>query len=278
MSAAMRSAIGLGVLLALAPQAVADAEALQSEVETYVRQCKTVDSWRATMAATDASRWAFDLDVYLWAAGVKGDVGARGTTVPVDAGFDELFDQLDGAFMFRFSGKRDRWGGYLDFLWIGLEVDTTGPLGAPATAKSTIFIVEAAGTYEILRKSTGETSRFLLDVYAGLRVYGGDNEITGPLTKRDQSDTWVDPIVGLGAVLDSDRWGVALRADVGGFGAGSDFAWSVLAGARYRFTKLFSMAVGYRWLDFERTSGSGADRFTMDLQLSGPFLAFTFSF
>ncbi len=278
MLSAVRFAIPLGVLLALAPRALADTEALRSEIETYVRQCGTVDSWRAMAAANDASRWAFDLDVYLWAAGVKGDVGARGTTVPVDAGFDELFDQLDGAFMFRFSGKRDRWGGYLDFLWIGLDVDTTGPLGAPATANSTIFIIETAGTYELLQKPTGETSRFLLDVYAGLRVYSGDNEITLPLTKLEQSSTWVDPIVGLNAVIHANRWGFALRADVGGFGAGSDFAWSVLAGARYEFTKHFSMALGYRWLDFKRTSGSGTDQFTMDLQLSGPFLAFTFSF
>ena len=38
------------------------------------------------------------------------------------------------------------------------------------------------------------------------------------------------------------------------------------------------MEIGHRWLDFDRTSGSGTNTFTFDAQMSGPFPAFVLGF
>ena len=58
-----------------------------------------------------------------------------------------------------------------------------------------------------------------LDLSAGL--------LPGRSTKDDE--TWVDPVIGLRAILDlGDGFSVLAFADIGGFGVGSDQTWEAL--------------------------------------------------
>jgi opacity protein-like surface antigen len=199
-------------------------------------------------------------------------------TVPVDVGFEKIFDKLEGALMLHGTVRKDRWGGFIDFAWIGLGADSTGPLGNPVDVDSDLFFVELAVSYAAVEHELGDDADLLLDVYAGARIYAAQTDlalVTGP---RSQDGSWVDPIVGLSAIIRTGKWHFWARADIGGFGAGSDLCWSILAGVRYQFTELFSLALAYRWLDIDYQTGSGLDTFTFDVQLSGPLLALAFSF
>ena len=63
--------------------------------------------------------------------------------------------------------------------------------------------------------------------------------------------------------------------DIGGFGAGSDFAWSALGLVGYRFEMLgldSSALVGYRALGQDFDTGSGANKFKWDVTMHGPII------
>ena len=66
--------------------------------------------------------------------------------------------------------------------------------------------------------------------------------------------------------------------EIGGFGAGSDFAWQIFPSAGIRITDSFSAEIGYRWLDIDYASGTGDTRFAYDVLTQGPVLGVGFRF
>jgi len=68
------------------------------------------------------------------------------------------------------------------------------------------------------------------------------------------------------------------RADIGGFGLGSDLTWQIQAYAGYRFSKLFQITAGYRIMSIDYEKGSGQDRFLYDMNTFGPVLRLGFNF
>jgi hypothetical protein len=90
-----------------------------------------------------------------------------------------------------------------------------------------------------------------------------------------ESFGWVDPLVGLRAFLPiTQKLSVQGQADIGGFGAGSDFTWSALVTVNYAFRDSLSTSVGYKLLDVDYDyNGHLYDR-----RLSGPALGMTYQF
>ena len=72
------------------------------------------------------------------------------------------------------------------------------------------------------------------------------------------------------------NWKVVGRGDVGG--GGSDLVWNVSLLGGYRFKKWGSVFAGYRVLDYDYSSGSGASRFVFDTRMQGPLLGLAFYF
>jgi hypothetical protein len=86
---------------------------------------------------------------------------------------------------------------------------------------------------------------------------------------------WVDPIIGVRAQWNiNDRWFLAGKSDVGGFGVGSDLAWTVQGTVGYQFTNSFSTEVGYRYFDTDYRDGD----FEYDIAEHGLFVGFNFTF
>jgi hypothetical protein len=219
------------------------------------------------------SPWTFTASLYLWATSVKGDVAAGGASVSIDVPFSELFDDLTGAFMGRFEARKGKWGILADVFWASLEDSTAGPLGGTIRTELDLFIAELTGSYTILERGEEPKGVFVLDLYAGARAYSVDVEITTTLASPEQSETWVDPIVGFDARYRTGKWLFLLRADIGGFDISSELSWSVMAGVAYRCSRVLWLSAGYRLLDIDFESG-GAE-FT-DVRLSGPFFALAF--
>jgi len=276
----MRILLAILAVSFLAPAVHAGDRGREQAVSAYLADLEDLprgDLTMHTLAAGEES-WTFDVALYVWAAGMKGHLGARGTEVPVDVGFDEIFDQLEGALMLHATARKGRWGGFFDFAWIGLGADATGPLGQPASVDSDLFFVELAVSYRAIEHPLAERAHLLVDGYAGARIYAAQTDLTLAIGPRSQDGAWVDPIIGFDAMVQTGKWLFGMRADIGGFGLGSDLSWSILLGARYRFSELLSMALGYRWLDIDYKTGSGTDAFTFDVQIAGPVLAVAVSF
>lgn len=94
---------------------------------------------------------------------------------------------------------------------------------------------------------------------------------------------WVDPFVG--AVIRHELapgQNLVLRGDIGGFGAGSQFSWNVLAAYSFEICKqegvTYSGIFGYRLLDVDYEQGSGRTKYEYDVLQHGPLSGLTIAF
>jgi hypothetical protein len=95
-----------------------------------------------------------------------------------------------------------------------------------------------------------------------------------------RTNTWVDPLIvtRLKTVI-HDRWLLQLRADIGGFGIGSQFAWQLQPDIFYRVSKLLQLGIGYRTISMNYYNNkSGGDYFLYDMQEYGPQIRIGFNF
>lgn len=81
-------------------------------------------------------------------------------------------------------------------------------------------------------------------------------DIEGALpTSASNDQWWVDPILGFRGQVNFTRWlYLHAQADVGGFGAGSQIAWNVMAGVGVNFTRNVFAEVGYRYMYVDYTN------------------------
>jgi hypothetical protein len=78
---------------------------------------------------------------------------------------------------------------------------------------------------------------------------------------------WVDPFVGLRARYNlSDRFYTVAKADIGGFGVGSDVVWQAYAGLGYQLNNSVATELGYRYFSLDY---SGSGDLVADMQMSG---------
>jgi hypothetical protein len=223
------------------------------------------------------------------------------------------------AFMSYQEARYGRVGLFADVFWSRINVGTStvrtaSPIAgldvtlvADADVWLDMAIVEPGVTYEIASWSGGShplegSQAFVpttaLDVIAGARYWylntdidlslTGDvsipalglTRIRGRTLSGEKTIDWWDPYVGLRLRHQTAPGRDAfVRADVGGFGAGSDLTWQAVAG--YSFdTRIFGLPiaghVGYRALYIDYEQGSGSRRFGLDLLQHGPIIGASF--
>ncbi len=111
-----------------------------------------------------------------------------------------------------------------------------------------------------------------------------DVDGTGPVALSldvEQSTDWVDLIIGGRVHLElSDKLGLLVRGDVGGFdiGSSSELVWNVLGMITYKLNDKVTLLGGYRVLDYDYVRGSGSSKFEFDVQFRGPLIAMVILF
>jgi hypothetical protein len=75
----------------------------------------------------------------------------------------------------------------------------------------------------------------------------------------------------------SDRWTFQGRADVGGFGVGSELTWNAALTFLYEATEKVTVGLGYRVMDIDYEE-DGLTGFVYDAQLPGALLGVGFRF
>ena len=134
-----------------------------------------------------------------------------------------------------------------DLFYANLSQDASGKNGVlNGTATLKQFLWELEGLYRI---------NSWLEFGAGVRINNitasaDINVITpggGVKMSSSKSNTWVDPLLvaRLKKVI-NEKWLFQLRADIGGFGVGSQFAWQLQPDIFYRVSKLLQFGLGYR--------------------------------
>ncbi len=252
----------------------------------------------ATPVAVERPDWTLQITPYMWAAGLEGNISPfrRAPTIHIEKSFSDVMDDLN------FGGFVNIWGRYDRFVFSGdvMYINTTdshgtGPLpalqipglGVPIPPGANVdarvdteqFTATFQGGYRLL-----ETPRFTLDALAGARFWYISNDVTvtashpaigSRFASHGESFGWVDPVIGARAFLNlTEKLSLQAQADIGGFGAGSDFTWSAQATLNYIFTDRLSASLGYKVLDVDYDH----DGHVFDARLSGPVLGMTYRF
>ena len=243
-----------------------------------IRSCMTLAAALAqsplALAAQATAGEAGQLEVivapYFLAPYMNGTLGINGLTATVSADPGDIFDKLQFGAMLVVEVRKGAWGGTVDGLYMNLEQD----------AERENVAATASGKQGAVDVSVFRTLLPTVDVLLGARVNVLEGGLVIPATATDvsQSQTWVDPIVGvrLWAPTGAGRWRLGIRADVGGFGIGSDLAYQIYPIVGFRASSLLSFHAAYRILDMKYESGD-AD-FVYDMTTFGPQLGLALHF
>lgn len=263
------------------------------------------------------SRWTVSFVPYGWLAFLKGDQTVRGRSVEIDVDPIELFEHLDRVpWMSYAEARKGPLALYNDIFYasLGIDASRSGFLGG-AAVDATLgvdfeqAVIELGGAYEVAKWSSGsggsvkDSLSFVrstaVDVLAGARYWRQEMAInlavTGTLDPtgldisgaraiaRSGDVDWIDPLVG---VRVRHQLGpgqeLMLRADVGGFGVGSDFSWNVVAAYSWdvcvRDGVTYAGVLGYRALSVDYVKGSGLNRYEYDVLQHGPLMGLAIKF
>lgn len=233
-------------------------------------------STRKQLRAPDPDKWWFEVTPYLWASAIKTEAEIGDVCAETEMDFGDVLDVLDGAIMLHAEAHKDRWGVFTDLMYSKISDDEDiGPMDAgeiEVEMKETF--AELGGMYRF------GPQNFSFEALFGVRAAFISTEIeitggNGGNADEDSDQTFVGPMVGGRLIYRfNPRWFASLRADVSGFDIDQHWIWNATGLVGYRFTEIFSLAVGYRYmvLDFED------DDLKLEQTLHGPVIGFGFRF
>jgi hypothetical protein len=224
------------------------------------------------------------LTIGAWLWDVDGRVGGLGGIFDVDSDWGDVFDEGDLALDLGVRTEWSRWrfagamtggtlsDGAVDFEQGGMRRSGDLEVWTGTLTAGYVF----AGGWTDCSPCPG---RWCLDAYVGLRYWDVHLEIdpifgAGGATGLRRGEDWLDPIVGLHLDVEHRRWFFVAEVDVGGFGLGSDFSWSALGAAGFRFAPWFGVMLGWKALSADYDD----DGFVFDATLNGPFASLVFTF
>ncbi|HEY5803443.1 MAG TPA: hypothetical protein VIT90_07125 [Lysobacter sp.] len=227
-------------------------------------------------SAAEGDPWNWIVTPYVWGVNVSADLDTRFPRISgsADVSFNDIVDKLDGAFQIHTEGQGDRFGGFIDFTYLGVsDSNNDRPRVRSETALDTV-LAEVAAVW-----SPGEQRFQGVDVFAGLRYIDVDlttnfipaNPAIRPVSVNG-GDSFNDFMIGVRYTWAlSDRWGLTLRGD-GSFGD-TEGTWNGSAIVHYR-TRTGAWFFGYRYLEAEIEN----DNANTTITLSGPGLGYGFRF
>jgi hypothetical protein len=231
---------------------------------------------------TDSSKkYKFYAEPYIMFTSMSGSTGVGrlpNTFICVPAG--KVFSYLKIGGMLYAEVHNDQWAFTSDLFYASLSQDaSTKNQVLNGTANLKQFWWELEGLYRLNSWLEAGIGARINNIKVGLDI---NTTIAGgnPHYSDNKSNTWVDPlIVTRLRTWVSSRWLLSLRADIGGFGVGSQFAWQLQPDIFYKASKLLQIGVGYRVIsmDYNNKKG-GEDQFLYDMDEYGPQLRIGFNF
>ena len=210
----------------------------------------------------------FMLLPYVWLAGLDGTIAVEGFDTPINVGLGDAFSNLDPALSLHFEGRSGNYSFWLDGMYLSLSSEPFNYEDRRLEVDFEYVITEFAIAWRAGGSNTG-FEPFVGGRYTSLQASIISQSPT-PLGLNGRKD-WFDPIVGARFTANFTRKLLAvLRADVGGFGVGSDLTWGVTAGLGFRLTDSLVLTGAYRLLDvdYEFTTDRGSE-FLYNAQQAG---------
>jgi hypothetical protein len=232
-------------------------------------------------AQDDSKSWSHSIYIYAMGAAIDGKAQIGPVQVPVDLSASDVFSALEFGAMAAYRAENGTWSFSADTTYMNLAgSDTTdGGLLLGKLDVDQLTLMASVG------RRVSENTEILfglayVDVGVDLRVTSAGPLPVDLVASRDAD--WIDPTVGLRYNRPfSDRWCLNLRADVGGFGVGSEFMYHLLANVEWKASEAVGIVFGYRLIDFDYKDGNnsmGGNYQNYDLTEQGPLLGVSISF
>ncbi len=228
----------------------------------------------------DERRWRVIVSPYIWAASLNGHANILGRRTDIDVPFSDIFKNLDFSAMGNVEVTNGQWGVYFDGQYtktsqsmsvhsqtLGADISSTG-LSAGAFWRVYEMPLDGETVF-------GGQQLFAFEPIVGLRWTQLKVDFMFDRWSESRKLQWTDPFVGARIHTDlNDRWNLFAEADIGGFGAGTDFSAQGQAYLGYR-THIFNqpalLRAGYRALYQNYDGGDVLDhRFKWNVTQHGP--------
>jgi hypothetical protein len=227
--------------------------------------------------AAQSADWEYAASLYGWFPGLDISTGTPFGTLETSVSSKDVLSNLDMAFMATFEARNNKWGLLGDVFYSDLSASKPTPFGALFSegliaTKLTIF--SGYLTYRLY-----EATGVAIDGALGFRWVGLDMDVglsagTLPARSTSSSESWVDPVVGVRAIVDfNDKWFGSAFVDYGGTGS-DEQTWQALATVGYRFNDAWSAQFGYRVMSLKHNVGGNATK----IELPGFIIGATFRF
>ncbi len=209
------------------------------------------------------NRLKLEITPYVWMTTMNGDLTLNGETRPINFTFEDFFKFSNLGLNGHIEIKKRRWAILFDYNYVELLKGETN---------TELVLSELAFAWRLTKGA---------ELIVGGRYFKSEVEFE----YRDDSDSikkgkqsWIDPIIGGRISWDMTKHLVFItRADIGGFGIGSEFEWNLMAGVGYRLSNITFLGA-YRIWYAKYENGSGDNLFVYDLTTSGPGLAMVIHF
>lgn len=238
--------------------------------------------------------WHFTLVPYVWLPSVNGKMTINlphgSSSDDFDASSSKYMEDFNFAAMVAMELEKAEWSFLTDFMYVDFSGDNQvtfpnlpgGRVDVSTDTGLKALIIEGGPAYALYRS---QSTRF--DFLAGVRYIALDTHATlnasSPLPVEIPSRNFsknrdlVDPIVGIKGRFELGKgWFIPYYFDGGGFGINNEWSWQAYGGIGYHFSKLFSMTLAYRHLQYYFDDNN--NNLLKDFYLSGGQLGFIFRF
>ncbi len=226
-----------------------------------------------------ANAWSFEFEPYMLIASMSGDAKiGRTPAVEIGMNFGDILEKLDIGAMAHFEAvHQSAWGIWLDYGFMDLSSDITGPVDGVTDARM------RQGTFEAFAMYRQPLENGYIDYLAGIRWWDNDIDVSHNLLPIDVEieEDWVDPVIGARwTTAINESWKFSLLGTVGGFGVGSDLTASGAVGFKYVINNLLDLDLQYKalWADYESGTKGQKGYFAYDVTTYGPIIGLNFKF
>lgn len=207
-------------------------------------------------------RLKLEITPYVWMTTMNGDLTIKGETRSINFTFEDFFKFSNLGLNGHVELKKRRWAILFDYNYVDLLKGET---------YTELVLSELAFAWRLTKGA---------ELIVGGRYFKSEVEYNrndpDQFIKGKQS--WIDPIIGGRISWDMTKHLVfIIRADIGGFGIGSEFEWNLMAGVGYRLSNITFLGA-YRIWYAKYENSSGDNLFVYDLTTSGPGLAMVIHF
>lgn len=222
-------------------------------------------------AAVAQAQPAQTIVVYGVGAEISGTAGFGDATVDVEVETETILENLEMAGMARYRAEWPKWSLVADGVYMGLGNSKNG-----VSMDVDLLIVDTTAAYRFNDRAEVLFGTRFTDLATELSA---KRPISGEPIDLEESDTFLDPIVGLRfATPLSEKWALQGQGDIGGFGVGMDFQWQAMLNVGYRPSERWSLWFGYRAIDQDFDDAGDDERFSMDVTYRGPEMGVGFHF